>query len=301
MCLSVRERKADADWGGRARRVARHERESRSGRAAQRAEPASTSPTTSSFQHERGTWTPIRVSRFTSVLFCSLTSHLRARVWVPKPTGKTPGTPAPQAPRGRRLAADVGRAHREERQLVLGSERAARAGVRPRLRTSRPFSGEAGGAGRPRKAEPFVLYSLKLRVNRPVSPAARCPNDSPPRPSREAGAASSEASGQSSYDHAERRIPCVPRRVLRSSRSKREWSSKTLFKSSRAARPCAVSRRGQTSGSLHPSGVNAFCRCEGTALPGGLLPSRPESQVALITVHSTNRSKMFHCKIFVSV
>lgn len=182
------------------------------------------------------------------VRFCALASHLRARVWVPKPTGKTPGTPAPQAPRGRRLAADVGRAHREERQLVLGSERAARAGVRPRLRTSRPFSGEAGGAGRPRKAEPFVLYSLKLRVNHPVSPAARCPNDSPPRPSREAGAASSEASGQSSYDHAERRIPCVPRRVLRSSRSKREWSSKLLFKSSRAARPCAVGRRGQTSG-----------------------------------------------------
>lgn len=95
-------------------------RESRRGRAARRAEPASTSPTTSSFQHERGTWTPIRVSRFTSIRFCSLASHLRARVWVPKPTGKIPGTPAPQAPRGRRLAADVGRAHREERHMRAG-------------------------------------------------------------------------------------------------------------------------------------------------------------------------------------
>lgn len=231
MCLSVRERKADADWGGRARRVARRER------VAQRPSGAAGGTGVHVSNHlvlsaRTGHVDPDPRFQiyFRSLLFISVS--FTCPCVGPEAKGKTPGTPAPQAPRGRRLAADVGRAHREERQLVLGSERAARAGVRPRLRTSHPFSGEAGGAGRPRKAEPFVLYSLKLRVNRPVSPAARCPNDSPPRPSREAGAASSEASGQSSYDHAEPRIPCVPRRVLRSSRSKRERSSKLLFKSS---------------------------------------------------------------------
>lgn len=148
VCLSVRERKADADWGGRARRVARRQRESRSGRAARWAEPASTSPTTSSFQHERGTWTPIRVSRFTSRSLLCISVSFTCPCVGPEANGQDPRNPGPPASartpaRGR---------HREgaSRGTAAGAWERARSAGRGSAETSHiaPFLGR-GGRGRP--------------------------------------------------------------------------------------------------------------------------------------------------------